>query len=151
MMHMTFYWSKNATILFDGWITKTWLGYILSLAALFLAALFNEYVVSRRILLIQASKSPGGLRKPLMGDCTEPPPSSIDGRAVESILFVVNSALGLLLMLAAMSFNGGVFVSIVVGLGVGYFVFRSGDRIGSGAAGREAKIREEACDTSCCT
>ncbi|KAL6846209.1 hypothetical protein ACP4OV_023657 [Aristida adscensionis] len=142
MMHMTFYWGKSATILFDGWRTTTWAGYLLSLLALLLAAAFYQYLEAFRIRVKLAAS---GAAKP----ASIPPPAGSDAdaaaarapllasaaaaagrwpaRVAVAALFGVNSGLGYLLMLAVMSFNGGVFIAVVVGLAAGYLAFRSSD------------------------
>ncbi|WJX16138.1 Copper transporter 5 [Trifolium repens] len=51
MMHMTLYWGKNVTLLFDSWKTDSWTSYILSLIACFLIATFYQYLENIRIRL----------------------------------------------------------------------------------------------------
>ncbi|MQL73643.1 hypothetical protein Taro_006022 [Colocasia esculenta] len=131
MMHMTFYWGRRVTILFDSWKTETWIGYALSLVAVFLIAAFYQYMEDRRLrlkaltLLKAAPPSISPAEAPLLGFVSTPR-RAIAGRAAVATLFGINSAVGYLLMLAVMSYNGGVFIAIVVGLAVGYLVFRSG-------------------------
>ncbi|KAL6528826.1 hypothetical protein OROMI_029002 [Orobanche minor] len=136
MMHMTFYWGNRVTILFDSWKTDSWISYFLSLLACFLIAVFYQYMEDRRLRfkLLSSSKPPpppsgsAAIGAPLLftnvgGGGGKWAPSRYAG----ATLFGINSAIGYLLMLAIMSFNGGVFIAVVVGLGFGYFLFRGGD------------------------
>lgn len=129
MMHMTFYWSKHVTLLIDSWKTDSWTSYVVSLVACLVASVFYQYLENRRIrlkLLAAGKPSPAPapeIQVPLLqrklllaGD---------RARLGGALLFGVSSAIGYLLMLAVMSFNGGVFVAVVVGLAVGHFYFRS--------------------------
>ena len=135
MMHMTFYWGKQVTILFDGWTTSSWISYSLSLLACFLVSTFYQYLEDKRVRfkLLSAAKA----SNPPKPQIEDPLLQQVDGKTAGSkwsavrfagaALFGLNSGIGYLLMLAVMSFNGGVFVAIVLGLAVGYLVFRSGD------------------------
>lgn len=120
MMHMTIYWSKKVTLLFDSWKTDSWQSYLLSLLACCLFAAFYLYMEDRRFKFKSLAS---GTAAPLL-----PRPRRTDAaRVAIAVLFGVNSAIGYLLMLAIMSFNGGVFLAIVTGLSVGYLLFRSGN------------------------
>ncbi|KAG5376513.1 hypothetical protein IGI04_041109 [Brassica rapa subsp. trilocularis] len=130
MMHMTFYWGIKATILFDFWKTDSWLSYILTLLACFAFAAFYQYLEKRRIQFKSLSSTRHPNPPPRAGVSAPLIPKSgtrSAAKAASVLLFGVNAAIGYLLMLAAMSFNGGVFIAIVVGLTVGYLVFRSDD------------------------
>lgn len=124
---MTFYWGTKVTILFDSWKTDSLISYAISLLACFLIAVFYQYMEDRRIKfkLIASSPPRSGLTVPLIRE-----KFGVSGTAAKlagAVMFGVNSAVGYMLMLAIMSFNAGVFVAVVLGLAVGYLVFRSGD------------------------
>ncbi|XVF35252.1 hypothetical protein REPUB_Repub18cG0129500 [Reevesia pubescens] len=138
MMHMTFYWSRQVTLLFSSWRTDSWLSYAFTLLACVLASAFYQYLEHVRYRVRR-----GG--KPVDGTAEEPfllqpkgPGAGNRGqwsvrKIVGGVLFGLSSGLGYLLMLAIMSFNGGVFLAIVLGLTVGFLVLRSeeGDEIAS--------------------
>ncbi|KAJ0800529.1 putative Ctr copper transporter [Helianthus annuus] len=136
MMHMTFYWSRNVTLLFSSWQTDSWISYALTLLACFIFSIFYQYMEDRRLRFKLLSTSAAStttngtavdatplLNKKIIAGSSR---WSV-GRVAGAVLFGINSAIGYFLMLAVMSFNGGVFVAIVVGLAVGYLLFRSGD------------------------
>ena len=131
MMHMTLYWGKEVTLLIKSWKTHTWTSYLLTLLACFLFSAFYQYLEDRRLRFKALASSAGpttapSIHEPLLSKLRR---SRGFGplRFATAILFGVNSAIGYLLMLAIMSFNGGVFITIVLGLSVGYFLFRSVD------------------------
>uniref|UniRef100_A0A0D6QT51 Copper transport protein n=1 Tax=Araucaria cunninghamii TaxID=56994 RepID=A0A0D6QT51_ARACU len=151
MMHMTFYWGVEVTLLFDGWRTRTPLQYWASLLVLAVASVFHEYVVSVRAHLRQYTTEGKqaedeivmGSRERLVRQFKK---RACTVKAAESMLFAVNALLGYLLMLAAMSFNGGVVVAIVVGLTTGFLCFRSGNYV---AQEEELRLSSDPC--SSCT
>ncbi|KAI6682124.1 hypothetical protein NL676_036005 [Syzygium grande] len=153
MMHMTFYWSREVTLLVESWKTTSWTSYAFTILACFLASAFYQFLEHCRVRLKLASSASASasadaakpssaadaaaaapeapLETPLLGSkASSAAAGGKKGRTVArvggSVLFGLNSAIGYLLMLAVMSFNGGVFLSVVCGLGVGYLVFRSG-------------------------
>ncbi|XP_050215882.1 copper transporter 5 [Mercurialis annua] len=128
MMHMTLYWGIKVTLLFDSWKTDSWPSYLVSLLACCLFSAFYQYMEDRRIkfktLAVAVNNTPSqGV--PLLGSSKLRRFSS--AKFASAILFGFNSAIGYLLMLAVMSFNGGVFLAIVAGLSVGYLLFRFED------------------------
>lgn len=137
MMHMTLYWGKEVTLLFDSWKTDSWLTYSLTLLFCFFLSLFYQHLEARRLnfkLKLTATPPPApaasldhSINAPLILPTRPKPGRTRWVRLPLALLFGVNSAIGYLIMLAIMSFNGGVFVALVLGLSVGYFLFRSGD------------------------
>ncbi|XWS72275.1 hypothetical protein CRYUN_Cryun02cG0026200 [Craigia yunnanensis] len=126
MMHMTLYWGKDVTLLIDSWKTDSWLGYFLTLLACFLFSSFYQYMEDRRLRFRSlVSSNPSQPSSTAVVPLLHKYRSS--AKFATAVLFGINSAIGYLLMLAIMSFNGGVFLAIVLGLAVGYLFFRCTD------------------------
>ncbi|XP_021756679.1 copper transporter 5-like [Chenopodium quinoa] len=142
MMHMTFYWGTKMVLLFDFWKTDSWLSYSLALLFCFLFSVFYQYMEDRRLCVLTIGIVPPPSDQPStpflhprLGTRL-----SKSARFATAVLFGVNSAIGYVLMLAVMSYNGGVFIAIALGLAVGYFLFRAKEY--------EALIVEDACACS---
>lgn len=123
MMHMTFYWGTQVTLLFTSWRTESLLSYSLALLACVAAATFYQYLEHIRLRLRRSKTQQ--LEEPLIGKN-----NSVGGgwrwsaaKIGAGLAFGVSSGVGYLLMLAVMSFNGGVFVAIVLGLTAGHLAF----------------------------
>ncbi|KAL4325861.1 hypothetical protein GQ457_11G017140 [Hibiscus cannabinus] len=122
MMHMTLYWGKDVTLLIDSWKTDSWLSYLLTLLACLVFSSFYQYMEDRRLRFGSLTPSlPSSAAVPLI------PKYRRSAKFVTAVLFGVNSAIGYLLMLAIMSFNGGVLLAVVSGLAMGYLFFRFSD------------------------
>nr|XP_043621344.1 copper transporter 5-like [Erigeron canadensis] len=125
MMHMTFYWGNNVTLLVDLWKTDSWFAYFVTLVVCFIASVFYQFMEDQRLQFKLLSSKTAVENAPLLH--TKFGSSGRQARFIGSLLFGINSAMNYLMMLAIMSFNGGVFMAIVVGLAVGYWLFRSAD------------------------
>ncbi|PIA54531.1 hypothetical protein AQUCO_00900824v1 [Aquilegia coerulea] len=105
MMHMTFYWGKEALILFHGWPGTSTRMYVLALIFVFLLAVFIEGLSNSRFIKQGSNHVSAGL--------------------VQTLSHTIRVGLAYLVMLAVMSFNVGVFLVAVAGHSIGFLVFGS--------------------------
>ncbi|GAA0144165.1 secondary carrier transporter [Lithospermum erythrorhizon] len=107
MMHMTFFWGGNTEILFNGWPGYDNLGmYIFALVIVFVIAFCVEGLSHYKF--IKEEKS-----------------NNVVAGLLQSIIYGFRVGLGYLVMLAVMSFNGGVFIVAIGGHTLGFMVFGS--------------------------
>ncbi|OMO86104.1 Ctr copper transporter [Corchorus capsularis] len=105
MMHMTFFWGKNAEILFSGWPGTRSGMYALALIFIFVLAFLVEWLSHSRLIKPGSRDVPAGL--------------------FQTLLHCIRVGLAYLVMLGVMSFNGGVFLAAVAGHTLGFFLFGS--------------------------
>ncbi|WOL06963.1 copper transporter 6 isoform X2 [Canna indica] len=112
MMHMTFFWGKRTEILFSNWPGDRGLGmYLLALLSVLLLAVIAEVLSAASDRLSRSRDS--GRRAP--------------GQALLlTALHAVRLGLAYMVMLAVMSFNGGVLIAAISGHALGFLLARSG-------------------------
>lgn len=102
MMHMTFFWGKDADILFNNWPGGKSGMYVLALVFVFVMAVLVELLSHTRFVKPGSNHVVSGL--------------------IKTLLHVLRVGLAYLVMLALMSFNGGVFLVAVLGHALGFFI-----------------------------
>lgn len=105
MMHMTFYWGKQAEVLFSGWPGDRSGMYAVALIGVFVMGVVVEWVSYGRLI--------------------KPGPTHVAAGVAQTVLYAIRIGLAYMMMLALMSFNGGVFLMAVTGHAVGFLVFGS--------------------------
>ncbi|KAK2641986.1 hypothetical protein Ddye_023749 [Dipteronia dyeriana] len=105
MMHMTFFWGKNAQILFSGWPGSRSGMYALALVFVFVLSFLVEWLSHCKLIKSGSRHVVAGL--------------------LQTTLHALRVGLAYLVMLAVMSFNGGVFLAAVAGHTLGFLLFGS--------------------------
>ncbi|XAR50884.1 hypothetical protein NMG60_11005339 [Bertholletia excelsa] len=105
LFHLTFYWSKHAEFLFPGWPDSSSTMYVLSLVFVFVLAILVEWLSNCTLFKHGANRVSAGL--------------------VQMVTHAVRVGLSYMVMLAVMSYNGGVFLAALLGHAVGFAIFGS--------------------------
>uniref|UniRef100_A0A5B7BNW3 Copper transport protein n=1 Tax=Davidia involucrata TaxID=16924 RepID=A0A5B7BNW3_DAVIN len=105
MMHMTFFWGKNAEILFSGWPGTRSGMYVLALIFVFALAVLVEWLSHCNLIKNGSNHVAAGL--------------------IQTVMYAVRIGLAYMVMLAVMSFNAGVFLVAIAGHTLGFLFFGS--------------------------
>jgi len=152
-MPINFDFTSTVT-LFD-WTSRNGFEYFVLLAFAFSLAYLQEYLAWIRSKEIHSSstlesaslagsKGYESLNGGGGGDVKENV-FPVNRRVLQSAKYCAHAAVSYLLMLVVMSLNFGVFASVLLGLGVGKYIFSSGG--GSGVGGRRS-LMSDACHPS---
>ncbi|KAG7569571.1 Ctr copper transporter [Arabidopsis thaliana x Arabidopsis arenosa] len=107
LLHPTFYWGYNCQVLFSGWPGSDRGMYALALIFVFFLAFLAEW-------LARCSDA----------SSTKPGADKLAKVAFRTAMYAVKSGFSYLVILAVVSFNGGVFLAAIFGHALGFAVFR---------------------------
>lgn len=125
MMSTWFLTSNHVTLLVKGWETENTPLYIASLVAVFVFGFLYEALSLSQLWIQQRVIS----KTILVHVHQEQKPASqiadLGKRSLLTLVYGVRIGVGYLIMLAVMSFNLGVYLAVVLGMAVGFFLLRS--------------------------
>ena len=150
-MNMYFYWGKEVIVLFKSAHVTTSGGYAAAIIVVFALAFFYEGLSYVRYSL--SSRSPV-LKTSLLETETETEQDlqvDIPRRVVITALYFVSITVAYFLMLIAMTFNGGLFIALVLGLVVGYAAFGFRTPAAKGYENVKINTDEAGKGETCCT
>ena len=105
-IHTTFYWGHKVDILFRCWPGDSTAMYAVALLLVFFMAVLVEWLSFTNIVKLKSRGS-----------------NDVVGGLLKTGLYGVRSGLSYMVMLAVMSFNGGVFVVAICGHVIGFLIF----------------------------
>lgn len=151
-LQMAFVWSSSLTLWFSSWSTRGPWSYCATLVVLFVLGLLQERLHAHRqqswlrqgqrqcVPLSSRHKCivPCGSAPPLAARLRWYLPRSERERVLDSMLYALHLSLSYLIMLAVMSFNGGVFLTVVISLAFGRYLCSMQPILPSGGRGTTA-------------
>ncbi|KAK4724973.1 hypothetical protein R3W88_027752 [Solanum pinnatisectum] len=105
LFHLSFYWGRNTLFLFPNWPGNSRGMYGLGLIFVFVLAILVEFFSNLKLV------KPGSNRAAAV--------------FFQAGVQAVRAGFAYMVMLAVMSYNGGVFIAAILGHAVGYVVFGS--------------------------
>ncbi|XP_004492384.1 copper transporter 6-like [Cicer arietinum] len=105
-IHTTFYWGHKVDILFHCWPGDSAAMYAVALILVFVMAVLVEWLSFTNIVKLKNGTS-----------------NDVVGSFLKTGLYGVRTVFSYLVMLAVMSFNGGVFIAAICGHVIGFMVF----------------------------
>ncbi|KAE8704523.1 Copper transporter 4 [Hibiscus syriacus] len=103
LFHMSFYWGHKSEILFSGWPGCSSGMYALALIFVFVLAMVVEWLSYCSII--------------------KPGANNVAAGFFQTAMHTARAGLSYMVMLAVMSFNGGVFLAAIFGHVIGFLVF----------------------------
>lgn len=134
VMQMYFYQTPVVTFLIQNWTTTSTGAYCAALVAVMLLGIFCQFLArvgryyDAELLNLKcncaSSLDEVGMSKTFLFSKNEKTTYyTTSEQSIRTVIFFLHSGLIYLLMLLSMTYNVGVFVSILVGLSIGFFLF----------------------------